>query len=519
MENVKKRNGFASGLGFVFAAAGSAVGLGNLWAFPYKTAKYGGAAFVLVYIISVILIGTIVMIADTHIGRRAQANPISAYQKANKKLGWLGMFAIIIPFVITAYYTVLGGYTVKYTLNSFNQNSTVMQSFAGNIPEVIMFTAIFVVLALIVVMGGIKNGIEKASKVLMPALFIILVLIVIYSLTLGEGVKEGLDFYILKLDFKTLGFDGVLAAMSQAFFSLSLGMGIMVSYGSYTGKEIKIGKSTLYICIFDLVVALLAGFAIFPAIHHYQAVNPDAALNESGLLLLFQSLPLVFDGLGVVGQIVSCLFFGMVVIAALTSVISLFEVITQFIIQKFKVRRKKAILIVAILCFVCSIPIGISLGYDICGVDAMRLFGQNVLDFLDQVTNIVLMPVCAFGSCVVVGWFIDKKLTFNPMKTYKSLTEDGLEIGKIGKFFTVMIKYVTPFLILFVEVFGARDLMWPADKITGVRAFSTNGLAVVLTAVLLIVISIAIYFAFFKNKNNGTNEDELLIEEKAKKSA
>ncbi|MBO5927392.1 MAG: sodium-dependent transporter [Clostridia bacterium] len=514
MENVKKRNGFQSGLGFIFASAGSAVGLGNLWAFPYKTANNGGAAFVLVYILSVILIGSIVMIADIHIGRRAQANPISAYQKANKKLGWLGMFAIIIPFVITAYYTILGGYTVKFTLNSFNQNSTVMQSFAGNIPEVIMFTGIFIVLALVVVMGGIKNGIEKASKVLMPALFIILLLIVIYCLTLGEGVKKGLEFYILKLDFKALGFKGVLAAMSQAFFSLSLGMGIMVSYGSYTGKEIKLGKSTLYICLFDLVVALLAGFAVFPAIYHYQAVNPGAVLKDSGLLLLFQSLPLVFDGLGVFGQIVSCLFFGMVVIAALTSVISLFEVITQFIIQKFKVRRKKAILIIAIICFLCSIPIGISLGYEICGVDAMKLFGQNILDFLDQVTNIVLMPVCALGSCIVLGWFIDKKLTFNPMKTFKSLSEDGLTLGKVGKVFAVMIKFVTPFLILFVEIFGARDLIWPENKITGIRVFSSNGLAVVLTAVALIVISILVYFIFLKNKNNGCNEDELKIEEK-----
>lgn len=513
MENVKKKHGFASGLGFVFAAAGSAVGLGNLWAFPNKAAKYGGAAFVLVYIISVILIGTIVMIADTHIGRRAQANPISAYQKANKKLGWFGMFAIIIPFIITAYYTVLGGYTVKYTLNSFNQNSTVMGSFAGNIPEVIMFTGIFIVLALIVVMGGIKNGIEKASKILMPALFVILLLIVIYALTLGEGVKEGLSFYILKLDFKTLGFEGVLAAMSQAFFSLSLGMGIMVSYGSYTGKDIKIGKSTIYICVFDLLVALLAGFAIFPALYHYQAVNPGASLKDSGLLLLFQSLPLVFDGLGVVGQIVSCLFFGMVVIAALTSVISLFEVITQFIIQKFKVRRKKAILVVAILCFCCSIPIGISLGYEVCGVNAMKLFGQNLLDFFDQVTNNVLMPICAFGSCLVIGWFIDKKFTFNPIKTCKALYEDGLQVGKFGKFFAVMVKYVTPLLILVVEIFGVRDLICP--KTACGRVFSTNGLAVVLTAVIIIGISIAIYFMFFKNKNNGTNEDELLLEEKA----
>ena len=504
MENTKrKHNGFASGIGFILAAAGSAVGLGNLWSFPYKTSANGGAAFVFVYILSVIVIGSIVMLAEMYLGKRAQANPVSAYKKAHKNLGWLGLFAIIIPLFIICYYAILGGYTVKFTLNSFEKNSEILGAFAGNIGEVILYTAIFLVLSLVVVMAGVKGGIEKASKVLMPALFLILVAIVIYCLCLGEGVSDGLNYY-LNPDFGALGFNGILAAMSQAFFSLSLGMGIMVSYGSYAGKNIKVGKSVVMICVFDTLVALLAGLAIFPAIYHYKAVYGDD-LKISGIVLMFQSLPLVFDHLGTLGKIVSFLFFGMVVIAALTSVISLLEVVTQFVIQKFRVHRKKAILIVSAICFAVSVPISISLGYAINGKDLMTICGMNWLDFFDTVTNTVLMPVCALGSCVAIGWFVDKKLTANPMKTYRALEEDGLSLGKFGKIFAVMVKYVTPLLILVVEIFGVKDLLFPGG------VFNVNGLGVVLTAYGLLFVAIAIYFIFFKNRDTGCNADEIDI--------
>ena len=237
MEKTKKTNGFVGGIGFILAAAGSAVGLGNLWSFPYKTSVNGGAAFVFVYIFSVIVMGSIVMIAEIYLGKRAQSNPVSAYKKANKNLGWLGLFSIIIPFIIICYYSVLGGYTVKYTMNSFSDNAGVLGGFSSNIGEVILYTAIFLILAIVVVMAGVQDGIEKASKVLMPLLFLILVGIVVYCLCLGEGVSDGLNYY-LNPDFTALGFKGVLAAMGQAFYSLSLGMGIMVSYGSYTGRKV-----------------------------------------------------------------------------------------------------------------------------------------------------------------------------------------------------------------------------------------------------------------------------------------
>lgn len=521
----KKRNGFASGIGFILAAAGSAVGLGNLWAFPYKTSANGGAAFVITYIISVLVIGSIVMIAELYIGKRAQANPITAYKKTHKNLGWLGIFAIIIPFIIVCYYSVLGGYTVKFTMDSFSmpQGSavgSVINSFVGNIGEVILYTAIFIILAVIVVMGGVKGGIEKASKVLMPALFIILVAVAIYSLCLGEGVAEGINFY-LNPNFAELGFDGILAAMSQAFFSLSLGMGIMVSYGSYAGNNIKVGKSISMIAIFDTLVALIAGLAIFPAVYHYEAVYGEQ-LAMSGMLLLFRSMPMVFGTMGVVGQIVSFFFFAMVVIAALTSVISLMEVATQFIIQKCKISRKKAILAVAIVAFAISIPIGISLGMSINGDNSFTLFGKDLLTVLDDITNVVLMPLGALGACVALGWFAfkgeKKSDRFNPKYLDKALVNDGLRLGWFGKIFAFMIKYVTPILILIVEVFGVIDFIAPANAL-GVREFSLNGLGIVLTAYGLCALALAVYFIFFRNKETGCNDDEFIIEQKTVEKA
>ncbi|MCR5456612.1 MAG: sodium-dependent transporter [Clostridiales bacterium] len=509
MDTEKKVNGFVGGLGFILAAAGSAVGLGNLWSFPYKTSQHGGAAFVFVYIISVIVMGFIVMIAEIYLGKRAQANPVSSYKKINNNLGWIGLLSIFVPFLVTCYYAVLGGYTVKFTLNSFSDNTSVMQSFSGNVGEVILYTAIFMILVMVVIMAGVQKGIEKSSKILMPILFVILVGIVMCSLFLGNGVLEGLNYY-LNPDFSALGFDGVLAAMGQAFFSLSLGMGVMISYGSYTGKNIKVGKSAMMIAIFDTLVAFLAGLAIFPAIYHYYA-ETGIELTNSGVVLMFSSLPIVFKSLGIAGNIVSFFFFGMVSIAAITSAISMLEVATQFIIQKFSIKRKKAIAIVGSIGYLVSVPVGISLGFALTGKEGMTIAGQDWLTFFDLIGNTVLMPVCAFGACIALGWFTfkGKNAKENLSSNYlcSQLEEDGLKLGKFGKVFSFMVKYITPILIAVVEIFGIIDIVFPTQN--GAREFSGNGLVVVVTAYAIMLVFIVLYFLFLKKKETGSNEDEI----------
>ncbi|MBR2989106.1 MAG: sodium-dependent transporter [Clostridia bacterium] len=500
-ENKTKKSGFTSAFGFIMAAAGSAVGLGNLWGFPYKTAENGGAAFVFIYILCVLFIGSITMICEIFIGRRSQANPVTAFKKANKNLGWIGLLAIIVPTIIVCYYSVLGGYTVNFAVNSFVGNAGKLSEFAGSGWVVVLFALIFVALSLVVVMAGIKGGIEKASKVLMPALFILLVAVVIFVLCLGEGVAEGLAFYLIP-DFSKVTFGSVLAAMGQAFYSLSLGMGTMIVYGSYTGKEINIVKSTGMVCIFDTLVALLAGLAIFPAVFHFASVSgvDISTLKLNGIMLMFETLPKVFESIGYLGNIIEFFFFAMVTIAAVTSVISIMEVASQFVIQKFKIKRKIATTIVAVITFAVSVPVSFSLGHLLNGSTQMTIFGCDWLTFLDTVTNIVLMPICALLSCVTVGWFI------GPKQTMCELKADGSGFGKLEGFISVMMKFVVPVLIAVIEVFGLIDLIFPQ------YVFSANGLGIALVSFAILGILIGLYFIFLRKVETGTNADELVTD-------
>ena len=485
----KKKVGFASGIGFILAAAGSAVGLGNLWGFPYKTSQNGGAAFVLIYIACVLLIGFVTMLSEIYLGRRSQANPMTAYKMVNKNLGWCGLVAIMIPAFIICYYSVLGGWTTKYALNSFSGNAGIVSTFSVNTGEVILYTALFLVLSVTIIMGGVKDGIEKASKVLMPVLFLILVAIAVYALTLGRGVREGLAFY-LKPDFSGITFKSVLVAMGQAFYSLSLGMGIMITYGSYTGKEVNLVRSTAMVCVFDTVVALLAGLAIFPSVAHF---DPSLLGSSKGVALMFIILPQVFESMGSVGQVVSFAFFVMVDIAAITSVVSLIEVVTQFVIQKFHVHRKRAALVVACVCFAVSIPIGISLGHvAILEESSPALFGLDWLTFFDEVTNTVLMPMCALFSCIVVGWFI------TPKRAVAEIEAEGTHMaGWLKKVYAVMIRFVTPALILIVEIGGLQS-----EIAAGNTAVIVKMLRVIMIAPLLICLG------FWLNRFPEKTEEE-----------
>lgn len=493
----KKRNGFGSSIGFILASAGSAVGLGNIWGFPYKAGANGGAAFVIVYVLFALLLGIAGMTAEMFLGRRAAANPITAFKKINERLGFAGLLVIAIPFFIICYYSVLGGYTIRSAVSaitdigkSFTEVSAGMDAFMANPWLPAVCTVIFLFLSVLIIMGGVQKGIEKASKVLMPLLFIILVAVMVYSLCLGEGVKDGLNFYILKADFKALGWDGVAAAMGQVFFSMSLGMGIMMVYGSYAGKEINLFRSAVQISIIDTVIALMAGFAIFPAAFHFMAVEGVAqeAVGLGGFALMFYTLPQVFASLGVVGAVMGCFFFVMVAIAAVTSVVSLIEVVTQFIIQKFRISRKKAAIIPMVLTAVISVPISLSLG------GYFSFVGFDLLTFFDEMTNTVLMPLGALIACVCVGWVIPKE----------EYIGDVAKSPKVARVMYYITRYITPVLILGVELFGVISNV---SKNTGYWA--------VIAAALLLVLAVeTVYFMLLQGKATGCNADELEIAEK-----
>ena len=501
---MEKKNGFSSGLGFILATAGGAVGLGNLWSFPYKTSQNGGAAFVFVYIISVIVLGLAISIAEMYIGKRAAANNVTAYTKIRKNLGWIGLIAIATALFIAFYYIVIGGFTIKYTLNSFADTPTDLKSFSGNIGEVIMYSAIFLALAMVIISAGVKQGIEKASKILMPTLIVILVGIVIYCLCLGSGVGDGLKFY-LSPDFSALGAKGILSAMGQAFFSLSVGAGALATYGSYVGKEVNLGKSVIWIAFFDTLVALLAGLAIFPAIYHYKA-ETGIDLDNNGIVLLFNSMPIIFNSLGDGGKVISFLFFGMVSIAAITSLISLIEVISQYLIQRYKLKRKSACLIVAGFMFLVSIPIGISLGYKLNDKSMMVIGNLSFLEILDQIVAGVFIPVGALCIAIAFGWFMFKADNLKDFFSFKylgnKLKEEGLDLGRLQYVFAFMIKYLSPLLILGIDILGISDNIFPDHK------FSIDGLIVEIMGLAIIGMLIGIFFIFLRNKTLGDNQSE-----------
>ena len=459
----KKKVGFASGIGFILAAAGSAVGLGNLWGFPYKTSQNGGAAFVLIYIACVLLIGFVTMLSEIYLGRRAQANPMTAYKMIHKNLGWCGLVAIVIPAFIICYYSVLGGWTTKYALNSFSGNAGIVGTFSVNTGEVILYTAIFLVLSMMIIMGGVKDGIEKASKVLMPVLFLILVAIAVYALTLGSGVREGLSFY-LKPDFSGITFKSVLVAMGQAFYSLSLGMGIMITYGSYLDKKQNIEKNALVIVICDTLIALMAGLAVMPA-----RFSLDATGAIGGPKLLFITMQNVFNSMGTVGYVFGIIFYLLVILAAVSSSISLLEVIVAHFVDKARDKGKgdkrksySAIAAVAagLLCvLVCMDGLGSNgmAPFDILKIEANG-WSDCWLDFLDMVSEGVLMPLGALLMSICIGYelkpqFVDEECCLEG-NAFKSKT-----------FFNICIKSITPILMVLV-------LLGQLDSFFGLGLFS-----------------------------------------------
>ena len=467
MEEIKKRNSFTGSIGFVLAAAGSAVGLGNIWRFPTLAAKNGGGLFLLIYIILALTFGFTLLITEVAIGRKTQESPLTAYSKLHKGFGFIGVFAYVVPFIIYPYYCVIGGWVIKYmsTYLAFQGQAAVADGFFGGFIthqwQPILYTVLFAAMCFIIVYKGVEHGIERYSKFLMPILAILVIFIAIYSMFLrftdpATGATrtgfQGLGIYFIpNLEGITFGrfLRICLDAMGQLFYSLSIAMGIMVAYGSYMKKDVNLGKSINQIEIFDSGIAVIAGMMIIPAVFVF--AGPEA-LTSAGPSLIFVTLPKVFDSMGNFGQIFGLLFFVMVLFAALTSAVSILEAIVSSMMDKLKWSRKKATLVMAGVGFIISVIV--CLGYNIWYFekDFATVKGGQILDFLDYASNNLLMPIVAILTCILVGWVV------KPKSIIDEITLNGETFKRKG-LYIVMIKFVAPILLIliFLGSFGVFD--------------------------------------------------------------
>lgn len=438
----EKRSSFTGGIGFVLAAAGSAVGLGNLWRFPYLAAQYGGGIFLFVYLILVLTFGFSLLIMEIAIGRKTGKSSILAYKDLHGKFGFLGYLAASVPILILPYYCVIGGWVIKYIgvflrgeVNAAAQN-TYFSNFIGGTTWPFALFLIFLGVTAIVVGFGVEKGVERVSKVLMPVLLALTIGISVYVATL-PGVGEGIKYYLLP-DFSKFSIKTLCAAMGQLFYSMSIAMGIMVSYGSYVKKNIDLNKSVNHIEIFDTAVAFLSGFMIVPAVYVFSG---EAGLKTGGAGLMFETLPKVFEKMPL-GRVIGLVFFVLVLLAALTSSISLMEAIASMFMDKFKISRKVAVSII----FGVSIALGIpsALGYGVLG--NVKPLDMDFLTFFDYISNSVIMPIVAIGTCILVGWFAGTKTIED------EITLNGEKFAR-KHIFRVMVKYVAPVFLLVILVF------------------------------------------------------------------
>ena len=458
MEKKQSRGSFTGRLGFVLAAAGSAVGLGNIWRFPYLAAKDGGGLFLLTYLILALTFGFTLLITEISIGRKTGLSPLVAYKKIHPKMGWVGVVACIIPALILPYYCVIGGWVLKY-LSVFvtGQGAAAATGgyFDGFIAEQwspILWFAVYLIISAFVVYKGVNKGIERLSKVLMPILLVLILGIAVYSLSLqntdaGGATRTGLEGFKIYLipNFHGMTLKQFLViltdAMGQLFYSISVAMGIMITYGSYVDKETDLNKSVTQIEFFDTSVAFLAGMMVIPAVFTFMGTE---GLKASGPSLMFVALPKVFSAMGpVVGVIVGILFFVTVFFAALTSSVSIMEAVVSCVVDKFSVERKKATGLVVL--FAAVVGILVCLGYNALYFKATLPNGTTaqILDVLDYISNYVLMPVISIATCIFVGWIAKPKLIID------EVTLGGFKFRR-EKLYVVMVKYITPVLLTFL---------------------------------------------------------------------
>ena len=438
----EERSSFSGSIGFVLAAAGSAVGLGNLWRFPYLAAQYGGGIFIFVYLILALTFGFSLLVMEIGMGRKTKASAIRAFEQINKKFAFVGYLATLVPIIILPYYCVIGGWVLKYMVTYVAggsldaAGSTFFGDYVSQAEEPLLYFALFLFLTTLIVLGGVKEGVERVSKMLMPVLVVIAIGISIYVITL-PGALEGVKYYVLP-DFSKFSIKTVCAAMGQLFFSMSLAMGIMISYGSYVKDDVNIMKSVNHIEIFDTAIALLSGLMIVPAVYMFSG---EEGLKSSGVGLMFSTLPKVFADMPF-GGLIGLVFFVLVFFAAITSSISVLEAIVSNILDKFNWDRRKASLGVAIFTFFLGIPS--ALGFGVLG--NVTPLGMDFLTFFDYISNSILMPIVALFTCIMFGWIVGTK------QIEDEVTKNGESFGR-RKVFQIMIKYVCPICLVVILVF------------------------------------------------------------------
>lgn len=436
---MQKRSNFSGKLGFVLAAAGSAVGLGNIWRFPYLAAKYGGGTFLFIYLILAVTFGFTLMTAEIAIGRKTGLSAIGAFTILDKRFKFLGILASAVPIIIFPYYSVIGGWVVKYFFvfvtgsGHAAAGDSYFTDFIGGTFEPIGWFFLFIAVTAVIVGFGVEQGIEKVSKFMMPILVLLTLFVALYGLTI-DGAMDGLSYY-LKPHMADVSAKTILAAMGQLFYSMSLAMGIMITYGSYMKKENHLESSVRQIEIFDTGVAFLAGLMIIPAVFSFS--GGDSSALQAGPGLMFITLPKVFGNMKF-GNVVGTVFFLLVFFAALTSAISLMETIVSILRDKLGWTRKGTCVFVTILALVMGVPSSLGFG----PLSFISWMGMSVLDIMDFVSNSVLMPIVAFFTCIFIGFVIKPSTIADEVKV-----TDGTFKGE--KLFAVMIKWIAPiFLVL-----------------------------------------------------------------------
>lgn len=435
----KQRDQFRSTFGFIMAAAGSAVGLGNIWRFPYITGVSGGGAFVLIFLFCALTVGASLLLAEFTIGRYGSVNAIDSYSKIKKNAKYIGFLGFFSAFIFLSYYSVVSGWTVFYSIQSFfglngispDQTGNFFAAFISDPVKPLIYHGIFMALTILIVIKGISKGIEASTRIMMPMLFGMLIILVLRSITL-PGASEAIKWY-LSPDFSKITGGTWIAALGQVFFSMSVGMSGMVTYASYLGKKENLPKTAIVVSLMDTVVALLAGFVIFPAVFSF-GIEPGA-----GPGLVFVTLPTVFSQMPF-GSLFSFIFFVLLSVACLTSSISILEMPVSYLIEKFKMTRIKAAFIVGAIAY--ALGVTVSLGFGLWG--DVKLLGKGIFDLFDYFGSNISLPVGGFATAILIGWFWNKKEALN------EASNEGLVAKKLLPIWFFIIKYIAPIVILLI---------------------------------------------------------------------